>query len=379
MASAILLRRHGFAAGVLSIAMAVAAVAVLVTFIRGAGAEAGSPRPGVQPVIVEVLTVSYLDEAGIEARFPGLVTARRESALGFQSGGRLADIAVNVGDRVAVGDTLASLDTRTLEAQLAAARADAAAAGAQAALARTTFIRQEQLVERGHVSAQRLDEAGASARAAEAQAEAARAAARALEVQLELARLDAPFDGVITRRLADEGAVLAPGAPLFHLVEDGVLEFRVGLPATDAARLERGGTYTLEAGRRSAEARLRALTGVVDRSSRSVEAVFEVPAGQGVSAGEVARLVVPGALAERGFWAPLTALAEGRRGLWTVYLLTNGAEGYSLEPRSVELLHTEGGEVYLRGAVDEGAMILSGGLQRVTPGQRVVPAGRSGA
>lgn len=376
MASAKLLRRHGFAAGVLSVAMAVAAVAVLVTVIRGAGAEAGAPRPGAQPVSVEVLTVRYLDQAQIEARFPGLVTARRESALGFQSGGRLSDIAVNVGDRVEAGDTLASLDTRTLEAQLAAARADAAAANAQAALARTTFNRQEQLVERGHVSAQRLDEAGASARAAEAQAEAARAAARALEVQLELSRLDAPFDGVITRRLADEGAVLAPGAPLFHLVEDAVLEFRVGLPAADADRLERGGVYTLEAGRRSAEARLRALTGVVDRSTRSVEAVFEVPAGQGVSAGEVARLVVPGALAERGFWAPLTALAEGRRGLWTVYLLTNGAEGYSLEPRSVELLHTEGGEVYLRGAVDEGAMILSGGLQRVTPGQRVMPSGR---
>lgn len=368
------IRKHGFAAAVATLALVVAGAVLLVSALRGDPAEANPVTQTASPLPVDVVQVRYLDEARIEVRFPGLVTARRESALGFQSGGRLAEARVNVGDRVSAGDVLAVLDTRTMEAQLAAARADAAAAASQASLARTTLARQEQLVERGHVSAQRLDEAGATARAAEAQAEAARAAARALEVQLELARLDAPFDGVITRRLADEGAVLGPGAPLFHLVEDGVLEFRVGLPAADAARLEPGSVYPLEAGRRSASARVRTITGVVDRATRSVEVVLDVEPGQGVSAGEVARLVVDGALTERGFWAPLTALSEGRRGLWNVYLLTNGSDGYSLQPRSVELLHTEGGEVYLRGAVEEGDMILSGGIQRVSPGQRVVPS-----
>ena len=182
-----------------------------------------------------------------------------------------------------------------------------------------------------------------------------------------------PYDGVITRRNSDEGAVLGAGTPLFQLVEDGVLEFRAGLPVEDAASLTPGNEYVLEAGDRRVSARLRALTGVVDTTSRAVEAVFELEGGQGVISGEVARLVLPGTLEERGFWAPLTALSEGRRGLWTVYQLTNGGERYSLEPRSVELLHTEGGRVYLRGAVDEGAMILAGGVQRVTPGQSVTP------
>ena len=196
-------------------------------------------------------------------------------------------------------------------------------------------------------------------------------------MQLDLARLEAPFDGVITQRNADEGAVLGAGVPLFQLVEDGVLEFRVGVPVADTAQLNPGREYTLEAGTRRVEARLRALTGVVDTSTRAVEAVFELEGGQGVVPGEVARLVLPGSIEERGFWAPVSALAEGRRGLWTVYQLTNGGEGYSLEPRSVELLHTQGDQVYLRGAVDEGSMILAGGVQRVTPGQRVLPTQRS--
>lgn len=372
-----LVRRHAFATGVASLAIVVAASAILISALRGSPAEAGLSLGDAAPVTVETLPVEYVDAATIEARFPGLVAARRESGLAFSAGGRLDVIHVNVGDRVVEGDILAELDTRTLEAQLAAARADGAAAEAQAALARTTLSRQQQLVEQGHVSAQRLDEAGATARAAEAQASAAMAAARALEVQLELASLAAPYDGVITRRNADEGAVLAAGTPLFHLVEDGVLEFRVGVPVVETGQLVPGEVYTLESGTRRVEARLRALTGVVDTTSRSVEAVFELAGGQGVVPGEVARLVLPGRLDERGFWAPLTALSEGRRGLWTVYQLSNGGEGYTLEPRSVELLHTEGGQVYLRGAVEDGAMILAGGVQRVTPGQRVVPAGQT--
>ncbi|KPP80839.1 MAG: hypothetical protein HLUCCA04_11775 [Oceanicaulis sp. HLUCCA04] len=368
-----IIRRHAFATSVASLAIVIAGIVVLVSALRGSPASADLTLGEAAPVSVETLSVSYVDEARIEARFPGLIAARRESALAFSAGGRLDVVHVNVGDRVAQGDILAELDTRTLEAQLAAARADAVAARAQAALAQTTLTRQQQLVERGHVSAQRLDEAGATARAAEAQAAAASAGARALEVQLELARLAAPYDGVITRRNSDEGAVLGAGTPLFQLVEDGVLEFRAGLPVEDAASLTPGNEYVLEAGDRRVSARLRALTGVVDTTSRAVEAVFELEGGQGVISGEVARLVLPGTLEERGFWAPLTALSEGRRGLWTVYQLTNGGERYSLEPRSVELLHTEGGRVYLRGAVDEGAMILAGGVQRVTPGQSVTP------
>lgn len=371
-----IIRRNAFATAVASLAIVIAGTVVLVSALRGSPAEAGLSRFAAPPVTVETLEVRYHNSAQIEARFPGLVAARRESVLAFSGGGRLDAVHVNVGSRVTRGDILAELDTRTLEAQLAAARAEAEAASAQAALARATLARQEQLVERGHISAQRLDEAGASARAAEAQVSAARAAARALEVQIGLARLAAPYDGVIIRRHADEGAVLGAGTPVFHLVEDGVLEFRAGLPARDVARLNAGDTYRLEAGSRQVSARLRAVTGVVDSAARSVEAVFELEGGQGVVPGEVARLVLPATLEERGFWAPLTALAEGRRGLWTVYQLTNGGGEYALELRSVELLHTEGGEVYLRGAVDEGAMILAAGVQRVTPGQRVAPVRR---
>ncbi|MFW6299355.1 MAG: efflux RND transporter periplasmic adaptor subunit [Oceanicaulis sp.] len=66
-------------------------------------------------------------------------------------------------------------------------------------------------------------------------------------------------------------------------------------------------------------------------------------------------------------------LAEGRRGLWSVYVLEPEDAAFRLEPRPVEILHSEAERVYLTGAVEEGARILSAGVHRVTPGQRVTP------
>lgn len=366
-------RLSRFALGVAAAALALVILVVGLSALRGQGAEADEGTRAADPVPVATLQVEYAPATVMEVRYPGLVTARRESDLGFETGGRISRIAVDTGDTVEAGAVLAMLDTRALEARLAAARAETAAAEAQAELAEVTLTRQQTLLERGHISRQRLDEAASSARAARAQAEAARAAAEALMIQIDLARIEAPFSGVVTARHYDEGAVAAPGAPVLTLVENEALELRVGLPARDAAGLEAGQSYPVEIDNTLHEARLRTVTGVVDRETRSVTAVFDFAEGSALQAGAVARLVLPVPLDTRGFWAPLSALAEGRRGLWSVYVLS-GEGPYALEPRPVEILHAEADRVYLSGAVEAGALILASGLQRVTPGQRVVPA-----
>ena len=364
--------RPGLASFIAAAALGLVIIVIAVSSLREAAAESG-PQTA-DPLNVETFTVEYRDSAEITEYFPGLVAARRESALGFEQGGRIAQIAVDVGDRVEAGALLARLDTRTLRARLSAARAEAAAAGAQAELTDVTLNRQRRLVEQGHVSAQRLDEAAANAAAAHARQAAARASADALAVQLDLAELLAPFAGVITARNADEGAIAAPGVAVLNLVETDALELRVGLPARQAERLDVGAAYPVLIGQRSLSAALRAQTGVVDRQSRTVTAMFDLDEGA-ASAGAVGRLQLPAPLDERGFWAPVSALTEGRRGLWSVYVLAGEGAPYGLEPRAVEILHTQGDRAYLRGAVRDGEQVIATGLQRVTPGQSVVPAG----
>lgn len=367
-------RLSRFALGVITAALALVVLVVGLSALRGAAAGADETGTVSDPVPVETLRVAYTDGAVMQVRYPGLVTARRESALGFETGGRIAAISADIGDRVEAGEELASLDTRSLEARLAAARADAVAASAQADLAETTLGRQRTLLERGHIAQQRLDEAASSARAARAQAEAARAGAEALAVEIDLSRIQAPFAGVVTARHYDEGAVAAPGEPVLTLVETGALELRVGVPAREAGGLEPGRRYDVELEGGVHSAQLRSMTGVVDRDSRSITAVLDFNDVSGLRPGMLGRLVLPAPLEARGFWVPVTALAEGRRGLWSVYVLT-GEGPYALEPRPVEILHTEDDRVFLSGAVEDASLILSTGLQRVTPGQAVMPSG----
>lgn len=264
-----------FSFGAVTLAVILAGVVIAVSALRAADAGPAAPDQA-DPLPVAVQTVRFEHGTDIETRFPALIAARRESALGFEAGGRIAEIGYDVGDRVEAGAVLASLDTRTLEAQLASARSQIAAAEARADLAGVTLNRQRQLVEQGHVSPQRLDEAAADARSARAQAEAARAEAQSLQVRIELSRLEAPFSGVVTGRFADEGVIAGPGAPVLQLVEDGALELRAGLPERDARALEPGETYAVEIDGREIEVLFRATTGVIDSRRRSVTAVFDL-------------------------------------------------------------------------------------------------------
>jgi RND family efflux transporter MFP subunit len=363
-----------FALGVLASALALAVVVVAVSSLRGADAGPDTAVTA-EPLPVEAISADYADFTEIESAYPGLVEARRSSALGFETGGRVAEITADVGDRVVAGQILARLDTRALAAVLAAARAQTVAAEAQARLAGVTLERRRTLVEQGHVSAQALDQAEADFNAARASAAASRASADQVRVQIDLATLIAPYDAVIVARSLDEGAVAGPGTAVLTLVEHAALEIRVGLPAVEASKITPGETYPFEIAGALHTARLRAQTGVISPGARSVEAVFDLEDAVGVQSGAVARLILSTELRQRGFWAPLSALSEGRRGLWSVYALVEDDDAWRLEPRPVEILHTEGDRVFLTGAVEAGGLILSAGVHRVTPGQRVSPRG----
>jgi len=359
----------------ITVALAALSIFLLVFVVSTLRADANAVAAPPAPMPVPAIEASYDGGARIEEFYPGLVAARRESALGFERSGRIDAIAVDVGDRVSEGQLLARLDMRALDAQIAAADAQTAEAAAQTALAAETEDRQAQLLERGHISQQRYDEVRTSTRAARARQNAAAAAADALRVQRDLSIVTAPFDGVVTARHADEGAIAQPGQPVLDIVEAGALEIRVGLPQAIAAGLETGEAHRFMLEGRPVDAVFRTSTGVVDRQTRTVTALFDLGEGAGAAAGQVVRLSVATPIGTDGFWVPTSALAEGRRGLWSVYvLMPDGAGGHTLERRAVETVRIEAGRVFVRGAVEDGELLLASGIQRITPGQRVTPA-----
>ena len=325
------------------------------------------------PMAVQVAPVELVSAFTLNETYSGLAEARRNSALGFSSGGRIETIAVDVGDRVKRGSILASLDTRGLRAQLASASAVVDEARAAHSLALSTVERRRTLKLQGHVSQQAVDEAEAQANTALARVEAAKAQADIFRVQIDLSRITAPFDGVVTARMSDEGAIAGAGQPILDLVEAAHLEARIGLPANSAARLTPGDAYTLQADTGAVEAVLRSVTGVIDPAQRTVAAVFEINDAEIIASGAVVRLNMERDIDEPGFWVPVKALSTASRGLWTIYVAEPTESGWHVASRPVEMVHTDGDRAFVRGAVTAGERVITDGLQRIVPGQPVEP------
>lgn len=340
---------------------------------RGDAASAADPAPGL--LVVRDTPVTRSEGYAVRERFAGRVTARRESALGFGRGARVVEMAVDEGDAVEPGQVLARLETRELEARRRELEARVAQVEAQLALARRTSARRETLARRETISEQAWDEARFQEAALAAELSAARAALEAVRASLDLSVLRAPYAGAITARRVDEGTPVAPGQAVLHLIEAGHLELRVGLPPETAAALAPGAAYPVESDAGRFEARLTTRIPSVDPETRTVTAVFAIPRPpDGLHHGSMARLAVETQRPGEGFWLPLTALAESRRGLWAAFALLPDGDADDVrvvERRELQLLHAEAERAYVRGTLRDGDRIVADGLHRIVPGQRV--------
>lgn len=356
-----------------TIGAAILAVIIFILSQRGETSAVNIAHDAPDPISVSVGEVRASSAFDIQEQYTGLVTARRSSSLGFEAGGRLVDIAADVGDKVRRGQTLAKLDTRSLQAQLNASLANIREAEAALKLANATVERQTILEEKGLLASQSFDEASAQAASAEARLLAAQAQAENLRVRIALSHLDAPFDGVVTRRFMDEGEIAPPGQPVLEVVEDGVLEVSVGLPLDVASRLSVGSDYPIRVEAQSFSARLRTLTGIIETNQRTMTAVFDVPEDAGISPGSVARLETQQAIEQSGMWVPVSALTESDRGLWAIYVVMKDGAHHRIEKRLVDLIHSEAERAFVRGALQDGDVFVRDGLHRLTPGMLVTP------
>jgi len=358
-----------------------AALVAVLAGVAGCQDSGGSPASlSESSSLLVTVTPAKRTEGYTQAReFLGRVEATRASELGFEIGGELEAVTVDEGDVIAEGALLARLDTARLEARLAEARAALEEARSASELARRTLARNEEAFEFEGVSAQELDLARDQAAAAESRVAAAGARVNAVEVDLAKARLLAPYDAVVVARRIDEGNVVAAGQPVLRLQEEAPPEARIGVTGGLAGTLEAGQSRPISIDGRRFEARVRAVLPVRDPRTRTVDVILSLPGDAGAVPGDIARLTVEETVDEPGFWLPADALAEGSRGLWTAYvampldagrLPATGAT-HQLEPRTVEVLHQDGPDVYVRGALSTGDRVASGGLQRVVPYQEV--------
>ena len=170
----------------------------------------------------------------------GTVEPRYTTNIGFRVLGRLIARPVNVGDLVEEGQTLAAIDSTTLELAVQSARADLSRSKARLANASATEERKRTLIVSDSTTKASLDDAeyaraGAQASVARAQANLT----KALE-QLGYAQLKAEFAGVVTAVSADVGQVVSPGQTVVTVARPDVREAVVDVGPDFPVALQRG-------------------------------------------------------------------------------------------------------------------------------------------
>src|ERR1700732_4291338 len=232
---------------------------------------------GQQAVPTVALAQLTKGEAYQSLTLPGNIQAFRQAAIYARVSGYLKSWQTDIGAHVQPGQVLAEIDTPDLDQQLAQAKAALATAQANAQLAALTAQRWDILVKQQVVSQQAADNATSDATAKKAVADAAQANVRQLEAMETFKTIVAPFDGVVTARNTDIGALISAGhgagQQLFEVSDMDTVRIYVQVPQAFTAELHPGLKATFEVPQypgQQFDAKLVTTSNAVDMSSRSM-------------------------------------------------------------------------------------------------------------
>ena len=288
------------------IIVAAAGLAVLAGCSESKPAAPAAPEKVHGVAVMEVHKATVPD--AIEAT--GTVHAALSAQLASQVMGTITRVNVHEGDRVHRGEVLVSIDEAQQQAAYTSAKAglqasqqSIAAADADYALAEATMRRYQMLYDKKSVSPQEYDEVKTKLAAAQARRDAAHAGATQAEAGVSQAgtamsftKVRAPFDGLVTARLAEQGAMAAPGVPLL-VVEDPSkfrLEAQVDESKIGAVKLGESVPVTVDAlGGQAVEGKVVQIVPAADPASRTFTVKIDLPANPQIRSGLFGRASFP--------------------------------------------------------------------------------------
>jgi RND family efflux transporter MFP subunit len=289
------------------IGIAVLCVAAGVAAVGIVGRDRGEAELQTTTDAAAIPTVAVVAPGHGEARqelvLPGDVEAFYQAPIYARVSGYVKMWYQDIGARVKAGQLLADIDAPDLDQQLAQAKGNLAIARANEDLAELTAKRWRALRSTDSVSQQTTDEKAGDALAKHAAVVAAEAEVQRLQAMEGFKRITAPFDGVVTARKTDVGALInagsASGPELFSVADVHALRVYVRVPQTFAPELRIGMTATLRLPQHAARAytaKLVTTSNAIAADSRTVLVELQVENDDGS--------LLPGTYAEVRFQLP---------------------------------------------------------------------------
>jgi RND family efflux transporter MFP subunit len=325
---------------------------------------------------LRVYKVAATTESRVQ-RFPTVLQPADISQLSFEISGQLTTVNLNTGQKVQIGEVLAELDPRSLQAQLDQARAAVAEVEAVVANAEADFQRKSELLKRGFATRAAFDQSQASLLTARAQRDQAQRQVDLATHNLERGRLIAPFSGIIAGVDVKSFGQVAAGQTVVTLYSDDSLEMSFSAPPRVFQALHVGQSVQVAIADRPALS----LTGVIKELGSKAEQVSAFPVVvrlkndvPGLNAGMAAEVSVELPLTDgTGYLVPLSVLVpEGEKdvhGVASVFVYD--AATSIVRKREVSVSGVRGNQLAVTSGLQPGDLVASAGVSYLTDGQKV--------
>ena len=323
----------------------------------------------VGPENITVITVSTLNSG---PAISGSLVADKTAAIRAEVGGAVVAVLRDPGAHVSRGTPLARIDDSAIRDSWLSAKSGVTQAQLASDIGKREQERSEKLLAAGAIAENALEAARRGNLAAQAQLDDAKARVASAQKNLDNTVVKAPYDGIVSERQVNPGDIVAPGAPLFTVVDPGTMRLEGTVPADQLGAVRIGAPVKFSVTGYPGRTFTGAITNIypsADPQTRQVRLYARIPnAGRGLVAGLYATGRVSSTTRD-GLTAPLNAVDQ--RGIKpAVVRIKNGR----VERVEVTIgLRDEGTErvEISGGGVASGDTLLVGAAQGITPGTPV--------
>jgi RND family efflux transporter MFP subunit len=381
-------------------------LALVALYVHHRHATQPAPQPEASVVDVSVVP-AHIGAITQDLTVAGIFQPFQEIDVHGEVSGYIRHIYVDIGDRVRKGQTLAILDVPELAAQVKGAQASVKQAQDEIARLRTNvvssqanyaavhanYVRLKEASDQqpGLVAAQELEDALARDQAAEAAVAAAKAAVAAGQGNLGVSQanqsrfqslvnysdIQAPFDGVVTMRYADTGALIPAGTSetqgqaVVRLAQSDLLRLRMPVPETDVPLVHIGSqvTVSVQATGQQFQGSVVRFTRDVSNATRTMLVEVDVPnPSLTLTPGMYANVTFHLQQQNNALLIPTAAVIQGDQP--AVFVVDSNSV---IHRQPIVLSISSANEQAVTGGLTPGEDVIVGGLETLQPGQHVHP------
>lgn len=267
-----------------------ALIALLVTAAAcGPKSNGAASAPTTVLVGPEAMAVAEMSMLSTGPALTGTLVAERTAAIRAEVAGQVMTVLKEPGDRVNAGDALARIDDHAIVDAWLSARSGLTQAELAADIGKRELERAQKLSGIGAIADRDLENTRRANLAAQAQLEDAKARLAQAQKQKDATVVKAPYAGVVADRTANAGDIVAPGAPLFTVVDPSTMRLEANIPASQLGSVRLGAPVTFSVTGypdRRFKGTISHIAPSADAATRQVRVIARIPnAGSGLVAG----------------------------------------------------------------------------------------------